>query len=92
MARWMFITNHGAVLALVAHHQQITARDIALELGITERSVHRIIAELEADGYIQRRRDGRANRYEVNHGLPLRRPESRDVVIGDLLRVLLPGM
>lgn len=90
LANWTFVTNHGAVLALVAQHERITAREISMELGITERSVHRIISDLEAEGYIEREREGRFNRYEVNHHLPLRRPESRDVVVGSLLKALLP--
>lgn len=90
MATWTFVTNHGAVLALVAHHGQITARQIASKLGITERSVHRIISGLEAEGYIERNRDGRLNRYEVNDELPLRHPERRDIVVRELIEVLLP--
>lgn len=89
MPNWTFITNHGAVLALIAEHGQITAREIASELGITERSVHRIISDLEAEGYITRTRRGRVNQYEVNHDLPLRRIERRDVAVRELLKVLL---
>lgn len=88
MPRWTFVTNHGAVLAMVSHHGQVTGREIAEELGITERSVHRIISDLEEAGYIERQREGRLNVYTVNHGLPLRRPEARDIVVGDLIRVL----
>jgi predicted ArsR family transcriptional regulator len=58
-SRWGFITNHGAVLALVAHEGQITAKDIADTLGLTERPVRRIIAELDAAGYLQKKREGR---------------------------------
>ena len=90
MARWTFVTNHGAVLALIAHHGQVTARYIAAELGITERSVHRIIADLVAAGYIEKQKEGRANRYEVNHDLPLHRRDSREDAIGGLLRLLIP--
>jgi len=88
MPSWTFITNHGAVLALISEHGQITARYIANELGITERTVHRIISELEAEGYIRKIRDGRLNWYGVNQELSLRRPERRDVVIGELLKLL----
>lgn len=85
---WTFITNHGAVLALVGQHGRITAREIAAELGITERSVMRIIRDLDDDGYIDVEREGRTNRYRVNNDAPLRRPERRDVVVGELLAVL----
>lgn len=88
MASWSFITNHGAVLSLVAKHSQITAREIANLLGITERSVLRIISDLESEGYLERTRDGRVNYYQVNHDLPLRRPELRDTAVGELLELL----
>ena len=92
MSTWTFITNHGAVLALIAREGRITAREIAQELGITERSVHRIISELEAEGYVEKTREGRINSYEVNHQVPLRRPERRDVAVGEFLRMLLPDL
>lgn len=88
MPPWTFITNHGAVLSFIAHYEQVTARDIAAELGITERSVLRIIADLEVEGYLQRGREGRVNRYTVNQQLPLRRPETRDIMVGELLDAL----
>ena len=90
MTTWTFITNHGAVLAAMAEHVEITAREIASQLGITERSVHRIISELEAEGYVQKRRVGRVNRYKVNHELPLRRTDRRDTAVGALLKILVP--
>ncbi|MBI4203297.1 MAG: MarR family transcriptional regulator [Chloroflexi bacterium] len=88
MPHWTFVTNHGAVLALLSHHRQVTAREIAVELHITERSVHRIISDLEGEGYIERQRQGRVNLYVVNHDLSLRRPESRDIIVNDLIWVL----
>ena len=91
MPAWTFVTNHGAVLALISHHGQITAREIAAELGITERSVLRIIADLERSAYLERRKDGRVNWYAVDHTQPLRRPDARDIVVGELLNVLTRG-
>jgi predicted ArsR family transcriptional regulator len=88
MSEWTFITNHGAVLALIAQHGQITAREIAATLGMTERPVRRIIAELEDAGYLCKQRVGRANRYQVNLDVPLRRPEARATMVGELLQVL----
>jgi predicted ArsR family transcriptional regulator len=90
MASWTFITNHGAVLALIGQHHMITAREIAARLDITERSVLRIIKDLEEAGYVTIDRAGRANHYQVDAHLPLRRDEAHDVLIGDLLKVLSP--
>lgn len=88
MSNWTFITNHGAVLALVGRGGRITGREIAAQIGITERAVRRIISDLEAEGYVQKKREGRVNSYAVNRGLPLRRGEHRDIAVGELLRVL----
>ena len=87
MPAWSFITNHGAVLLLIAQQRQITAREIAATLGLTERPVRRIIAELEAAGYLHKQRVGRVNEYEVSLDLPLPQPVSREVAVGDLLRL-----
>lgn len=88
MSTWNFITNHGAVLAMIGQYGQITAREIAAELGITERTVMRIIRDLETEGYIRKMREGRINHYKVNSQAPLRRQDNRDVIVGELLRVL----
>ena len=88
MSTWTFITNHGAVLALIGQHGQITTREIAAQVGITERSVQRIIKDLEMEGYIHKKREGRVNKYEVNHNLPLRQGARRDIAVGELLKVL----
>jgi excisionase family DNA binding protein len=86
---WTFITNHGAVLALIGQYGQITTREVAAYLGITERTVLRIIRDLEAEGYIHIVKEGRLNKYGVSHDRPLRRPEQRDVAVGRLLDVLV---
>ncbi|MDX1435662.1 MAG: winged helix-turn-helix transcriptional regulator [Anaerolineales bacterium] len=88
MPNWTFITNHGAVLALVSQHGQITTREIAERIGITERSVQRIIADLVKDGYILKGRHGRLNVYEIDREQPLRHITQRDLAVRDLLSAL----
>ena len=90
MPAWTFITNHGAVLALVSQRGQITARELAETLGITERSVHRIISDLEATGYLERERMGRMNYYTVVDEMGLRCPDDDQSAVAELLRVLAP--
>jgi DNA-binding MarR family transcriptional regulator len=86
--KWTFITNHAAVLTLLDRKDNLTAREIALTLAITERSVHRIIKDLESDGYIAKRKEGRENRYTVNKELPLRRNDQREVHVHELLQLI----
>jgi predicted ArsR family transcriptional regulator len=85
---WTFITNHGAVLALVARREQITGREISNALDITERSVLRILHDLEGAGYITREKVGRQNHYHVEPDLPLRRRDQSDVLVSSLLRLM----
>jgi predicted ArsR family transcriptional regulator len=85
-----FITNHGAVLALPYQEEQITARTIAALLGITVRSVLRIIRDLENEGYLEVTKHGRLNHYRVNADRPLRRADQKQVAIEPLLTLLRP--
>jgi len=88
MTKWTFITNHGLVLGYIARNPRSTARVIAQSVGITERTTHKIIAELEEAGYISRKKVGRKNQYHINADLPLRHPSHGEVVVGDLLQLL----
>jgi transcription initiation factor IIE alpha subunit len=88
MAEWTFVTNHAVVLSFIASHEQITARDLAQEIGITERATRKIIADLLSTGYITKKRIGRCNHYVVNHVLPLRHASHSDIEVGKLLRAL----
>lgn len=90
MSDWTFITNHAAVLIAINHHEMITTRELAIELGITERSVIRLINDLEIGGYIAKHRVGRSNHYETKRDAALRREALRDIAVGDLLDVLTP--
>jgi len=88
MTEWAFITHHGLVLLYTSGHPQCTAREMALAVNITERTVHRVLDNLEAEGYIKRQRTGKGNLYQINPDLGLRHELTRDVLAGDLLKVL----
>lgn len=86
---WTFLTNHARVLACIAQKPGVRLRDIAGSAAITERAAHRIVCELEADGYLTRHRVGARNFYELHPDRPLRHAMAPGLSIGDLLRVLL---
>ena len=88
MPEWKFVTNHTLVLCQIAQHPRITARELSMTIGITEKTTRRIIADLEADGYVTKKREGRRLRYGVDPDLPLRAETPQDRAIGDLLEVL----
>ncbi len=89
VAGWTFLTNHAAVLACIAREPGVRLRDIAACAEITERAAHRIVCELEADGYLTRHRVGARNFYEVHPDRPLRDPKDPELDVGALLRLLI---
>ena len=91
LPKWTFITNHGLVLSYIFHNPTSTAREIANYIGVTERTTHKIISDLEEAGYIRRRKIGRRNVYNVDPQLPLRHHTKTDVMVEDLLESLVSG-
>ena len=87
-SRWTFITNHGLVLSYIFHNPSHTAREIAVNVGITERTAHKMISDLEEAGYTKRRKSGRRNLYEVDPQLPLRHHSKNDILVSNLLAAL----
>ena len=63
-------------------------REVALQVGITERAVQRIIADLEEGGVIRREKIGRQNHYAIIGDQPLRHPIESHRSIDDLLELL----
>jgi DeoR/GlpR family transcriptional regulator of sugar metabolism len=88
MTGWKFVTNHAMVLCLIAQQPRITAREISLTLGITERTTHNIISDLEDDGYITKTKEGRRLRYSIDLEMPLRHKMHEDKAVGELLGIL----
>jgi DNA-binding MarR family transcriptional regulator len=85
---WRFVTNHARVLEAIARDPAIRLRDVALIVGVTERTAAQIVDDLVQAGYLTKTREGRRNRYEVHDELPLRHPQHQHRTVGDLLRFL----
>jgi DeoR/GlpR family transcriptional regulator of sugar metabolism len=88
MKRWTFITHHAAILVLLAVNPRITARDLSERAGVTERTVRTIISDLEQEGYITKKHEGRTVNYTVNPDRSMRHSTQNDKVVGQLLSVL----
>lgn len=71
---WTFLSNHAHVLICIAKQPDIRLSDVAMRVGIRERTVHRIVHELVESGYISVTKNGRNNTYSVDLDLPLRHP------------------
>lgn len=85
---WTFLTNHSHVLICLAEDPEMRLRDVAERVGITERAVFRIVADLEEAGVLTRHREGRRNQYEIHGNRPLRHPVEMHRTVGDLLGLL----
>jgi hypothetical protein len=88
---WTFLTNHARVLLCISRDPGIRLRDIADNLGITERSAYGIVIDLADAGYIVKEKDGRRNRYEIQAHLPLPEPSNRERTVGEVLALLAGG-
>jgi hypothetical protein len=88
MSSWSFLSNHGRVLLLLSCDPGMRLRDIAVVLGITERSAYGIITDLTGAGYLSKHKDGRRNRYQIQGHLPLPEPTGRERTIGEVLTLL----
>ncbi|HYH95580.1 helix-turn-helix domain-containing protein [Hyalangium sp.] len=88
-APWTFLTNHAHVLLCLALNPEARMRDVSSKVGITERAVQKIVADLEEAGYLTRSRDGRRNRYEIHSHLPLRHPVECHRSVDSLLALVL---
>ena len=88
MTKWTFISNHGLVLVHIAQSPKSTAREIASAVDVTEWTVHKIISELEEEGYIERKREGRNNVYKINPDLKLRHQITKHVSLRNFLKLL----
>ncbi len=85
---WTLLTGHGHVLVEIARNPQARIRDISPVVGLTERSVQAIVADLEAEGYLTRTRTGRRVVYTVNRESTFRHSAQGEQRVGPFLDML----
>ena len=85
---WTLLSNHGHVLVCLANDPHMRLRDVAEQVGITERAVQRIILDLEQAGMLVREREGRRNHYRINAQQPLRHPLEQQHTVGELIEAV----
>jgi predicted ArsR family transcriptional regulator len=87
---WTFLSNHAHVLIALAKNANPRIRDLADQVGVTERAVAQILADLEAAGVLTKWREGRRNVYRINANAPLRHPVEGHRIVADILRLAEP--
>jgi len=85
---WTFFSNNAHVLVCLTHSPQPTTREIALQVGITERAVQRIITRLISAGVVKVSKEGRRNSYELDLKQRLRHPLESHKTIGEFIQLI----
>jgi len=85
---WTFLTNHAHVLLCLAHGESLTARELGVRIGITERAIQVILADLTEGGYLKKTKQGRRNLYTINRKGRLRHPLEAHHTVGELITAL----
>lgn len=85
--KWTLLTSHGRVLLLIARDPELKVREIAEQARITERAASGITADLEAAGYITKRREGRRTTYVVHPDVAFRHPAEAGHRVSELIQV-----
>jgi len=85
---WTFFSNNVHVLVCLTHTPQPTTREIAIQVGITERAVQRILVKLVTAGLIEVRKEGRRNKYDLDLSQRLRHPLESHKTIGEFIQLI----
>ncbi len=88
MGDWTFFSNYGHVLVCLARNREVRLRDVATEVGITERAVQKIVRDLQDAGYLTISKQGRCNRYRINRRKTLRHSLESHCTVGKLLTLI----
>ncbi|OGO46325.1 MAG: hypothetical protein A2W34_06890 [Chloroflexi bacterium RBG_16_64_32] len=64
--KWNFLSNYGLVLTHLFQNSRATLREIARGTDLTERAVYQIVRDLEHGGFIEKKRVGRRNIYNID--------------------------
>lgn len=88
MGDWTFFSNYGHVLVCLAKNHDARLRDVALEVGITERAVQKIVRDLQNADFVAVTKQGRCNRYRINKRKALRHQLEAKCTVGQLLSLV----
>lgn len=84
-SKWTFFSNHGHAIILLTKKSDLTIREMAIEIGLTERAMIRIINDLVESGYVSVSKSGRRNSYRVNLKGRFRHPIEKSRNIGEIV-------
>jgi DNA-binding IscR family transcriptional regulator len=88
MANWTLFSNHGHVLVCLARDSEARLRDVATDVGITERAVQKIVRDLQDGGMISITKSGRRNCYRIHRKQTLRHDLEAHCSVGKLMQLI----
>lgn len=88
MAEWTFFSNYGHVLVCLARNRDARLRDVAKDVGVTERAVQKIVRDLQRAGFLTVSKHGRCNRYRINKRKAMRHDLEAHCTVGKLLALV----
>jgi hypothetical protein len=88
MGDWTFFSNYGHVLVCLARNHDARLRDVAEQVGVTERAVQKIVRDLQVGGFLTVSKQGRCNRYRINKRKALRHELEGHCTVGKLLALV----
>ncbi len=89
---WTILSNHGMVLLHLAANPDLTQRELAAALGITENRVGTIVRDLEEAGMVRVDRGGWRNAYRVDPEARLRHPTLSHIPLRRLIDAVTPRL
>ena len=88
MNSWTLFSNHGHVLVCLARNSDARLRDVAADVGITERAVQKIVRDLQDGGMISVTKNGRRNSYRIHKKQTLRHRLEANCKLRDLIKLV----
>jgi predicted transcriptional regulator len=85
---WTVFTNHAHVMILLSQDPKMVLREVALKIGITERAVQKIVADLQESGFIIKEKRGRSNHYKLIFDKPLRHPIEAHKKVKEVIQLI----
>lgn len=88
MSNWTLFSNHGHVMVCLIRDSESRLRDVAADVGITERAVQKIVRELQDGGMVSVSKNGRRNHYRIHNKKSLRHELEANCTLNDLINII----
>ena len=85
LPRWALLSKHGMVVVALAATPNLTSRQLAQQMSLTERTLFTITRDLVGADILRVKKVGRVNTYIVNENAPIPNPRFAHLRLADFL-------